>query len=386
MCVGGVAHHSPCAGGAGRHSPCTCWAATHRAPVGPLARVDTHVDEQLVACVERLVSALAAVPEAGEVVGPPLVDVLPLDVPHQLLLAGERLVAVDPPARVRPHLHASVCAPLLRVPPAVPRPHRGRVRGRRADGGVQFRLVRLSVERGVVLVDDELVGKAVACRRRCRATLERAHRVVRGELPAELRVLVAGEAGGGTGVVRGEVSEAAGRRGHPEGPAEEQRGRGAADEREQVEPLGGEGRCRHRALLRLARRVARAGEQRTDGRHVRQEERRLAGRLAGDAVADGRHPRQDAVRRPRLLLDGRRRHQQRRLHVAHVGRLRRQRPARRHARTDGRDVAWRRRHRLDPLATHLVVWLRRADGPVGQVHRRRNLLHADALQRVDVDV
>ena len=55
-----------------------------------------HVNEQLVARVERLVLALTRLPVAREVVASSLVDVLLLDVPHEVLPLKERLVTVDP--------------------------------------------------------------------------------------------------------------------------------------------------------------------------------------------------------------------------------------------------------------------------------------------------
>lgn len=59
---------------------------THHALVGFLPRVDSHVNEQLVAGVEGLVAANAAGPEAREVLAFALVDVDLLNVPHKLLL------------------------------------------------------------------------------------------------------------------------------------------------------------------------------------------------------------------------------------------------------------------------------------------------------------
>lgn len=55
---------------------------THHALVWFLSRVDSHVDEQLVAGIEGLVATDAARPEAGEVLTFALVNVDLLDVPH----------------------------------------------------------------------------------------------------------------------------------------------------------------------------------------------------------------------------------------------------------------------------------------------------------------
>lgn len=73
---------------------------THHTLVRLLSRVDSHVNEQLVAGVKRLVTADAAGPEAGEVLSFALVDVDLLDVPHELLLLLVRSAAVDPATRL----------------------------------------------------------------------------------------------------------------------------------------------------------------------------------------------------------------------------------------------------------------------------------------------
>ena len=74
----------------------TDWNDTHCTFVWPLARVHAHVYEELVARVERLVLALTRLPVAREVVAPALVDVLLLDVSHEVLPLKEPLVTVDP--------------------------------------------------------------------------------------------------------------------------------------------------------------------------------------------------------------------------------------------------------------------------------------------------
>ena len=60
--------------------------------------MDSHVDEELVASVERFVASRAPLPEAGEVFPLPLVNVDLLYVPYQFLLLLKVSVAVDPPA------------------------------------------------------------------------------------------------------------------------------------------------------------------------------------------------------------------------------------------------------------------------------------------------
>lgn len=69
---------------------------THHALVRFLSRVDSHVNEQLVAGVEGLVAANAASPETGEVLTFALVNVDLLNVPHKLLLLLVRSTAVNP--------------------------------------------------------------------------------------------------------------------------------------------------------------------------------------------------------------------------------------------------------------------------------------------------
>lgn len=60
--------------------------------------MDSHVDQQLIAGVEGLVSSRATGPEASEVLPFALVDVDLLDVPHELLLLVVQGAAVDPAA------------------------------------------------------------------------------------------------------------------------------------------------------------------------------------------------------------------------------------------------------------------------------------------------
>lgn len=62
-----------------------------------------HVNEKLVASVERLEASRAPLPETGEVFPFPLVDVHLLYVPDQFLLLLEEGVAVDPPADLLLH-------------------------------------------------------------------------------------------------------------------------------------------------------------------------------------------------------------------------------------------------------------------------------------------
>lgn len=69
---------------------------THHALIRFLSRVNSHVDEQLVAGVERLVAANAASPETREVLAFALVDVNLLNVPHKRLLLLVGGAAVDP--------------------------------------------------------------------------------------------------------------------------------------------------------------------------------------------------------------------------------------------------------------------------------------------------
>lgn len=58
--------------------------------------MDPHVDEQLVAGVERFVASHTASPETGKFFPFTLINVHLLDVPHQLLLAAVIGIAVDP--------------------------------------------------------------------------------------------------------------------------------------------------------------------------------------------------------------------------------------------------------------------------------------------------
>ena len=69
---------------------------TYHALVGFLPRVYPHVDEKLVAGIERLVTSHAARPETGKLLPFPLVYVRLLDVPHQLFLVAICCTAVDP--------------------------------------------------------------------------------------------------------------------------------------------------------------------------------------------------------------------------------------------------------------------------------------------------
>lgn len=78
---------------------------THRALVGLLSGVDSHVDQQFVAGVERLVPPRTPCPEAGEVFPFALVYVHLLDVPHKFLLLVIQGAAVDPATAVlAPHV------------------------------------------------------------------------------------------------------------------------------------------------------------------------------------------------------------------------------------------------------------------------------------------
>lgn len=64
--------------------------------------MDAHVNEELVAGVEGPVATRAAGPEAGEILGPALVDVTALNVLDQLLLRLVGALAVDPAAMEDP--------------------------------------------------------------------------------------------------------------------------------------------------------------------------------------------------------------------------------------------------------------------------------------------
>lgn len=75
-------------------------ATFKRTLVGLLPRVDPHVDQQFISCVERLVSSRAASPEAREVFPLALVYVDLLDVPHQFLLLVIKGAAVYPTTAV----------------------------------------------------------------------------------------------------------------------------------------------------------------------------------------------------------------------------------------------------------------------------------------------
>ncbi len=78
----------------------SCQIYTHRALVGFLPGVDPHVDQELVACVERLVFARTPSPEAGEVLALALVDVDLLKVLDQLLSLAVNSATVQPAAAV----------------------------------------------------------------------------------------------------------------------------------------------------------------------------------------------------------------------------------------------------------------------------------------------
>lgn len=74
-----------------------CWFnVTHHTLVRFLSRMNSHVNEQFVPCVERLVAANAASPETRKVLAFALVDVNLLNVPHKLLLLLVGSTAVDP--------------------------------------------------------------------------------------------------------------------------------------------------------------------------------------------------------------------------------------------------------------------------------------------------
>lgn len=78
---------------------------THRALVGLLSGVDSHVDQQFVAGVEWLVPPRAPSPEAGKVFPFALVYVHFLYVPHKFLLLVIQGAAVDPATAVLgPHI------------------------------------------------------------------------------------------------------------------------------------------------------------------------------------------------------------------------------------------------------------------------------------------
>lgn len=73
---------------------------THRTLVGLLSGVDSHVDQQFIAGVERLVPSRTTGPEASEVFAFALVYVHLLYVPHKLLLLVIQGAAVDPATAV----------------------------------------------------------------------------------------------------------------------------------------------------------------------------------------------------------------------------------------------------------------------------------------------
>ena len=62
--------------------------------------MNSHVNQQLVAGIERLLPALASCPVAGEVISPLLVNVLLLNVGDKLRLVREHSVTVYPHAQV----------------------------------------------------------------------------------------------------------------------------------------------------------------------------------------------------------------------------------------------------------------------------------------------
>jgi hypothetical protein len=71
---------------------------TYRAPIGFLARMNAHVNEEFVASVERTVSTRTSGPEAGKVLGSTLIDVTAFDVLDELFLRLVRSFAIDPAA------------------------------------------------------------------------------------------------------------------------------------------------------------------------------------------------------------------------------------------------------------------------------------------------
>lgn len=72
----------------------------YRALVGFLSRMNSHVDEELVASVERLVFPRTPGPEAGEVLTFPMIHVDLLDVFDQLLPMAVNGTTVRPAAAV----------------------------------------------------------------------------------------------------------------------------------------------------------------------------------------------------------------------------------------------------------------------------------------------
>lgn len=80
--------------------PVKPFGVTYHTLVGLLSRVDSHMDEQLVAGVEWLVATDASSPEASEVLTFPLVDMHLFDVPHKLFLLVVRSTAVNPAAHL----------------------------------------------------------------------------------------------------------------------------------------------------------------------------------------------------------------------------------------------------------------------------------------------
>lgn len=80
---------------------------THHTLVGFLSRMDPHVNEQLVACIEGLVAPNTASPETGEVLTFALVDVDLFNMSHKLLLLLKSSTAVNPATHLFIHQPSS---------------------------------------------------------------------------------------------------------------------------------------------------------------------------------------------------------------------------------------------------------------------------------------
>ena len=127
----------------------------YRATVRLLAAVHAHVNEQLVASVERPVAARTSGPEAGEIFGSSLVDVRTLDMLHQIFLTVKSGFTVDPAAGERIQTGRVVVD--------------GRVTGPAAFAAVRVFVQRRRELEGLVVMRRRRQKRRVGLRRRERA-------------------------------------------------------------------------------------------------------------------------------------------------------------------------------------------------------------------------